>query len=803
MKSRRSVAPDPDPRSPPTEPNPKLTAALDQIEELQSRNNVLEKSVEDLTAHVEALEKQNQASAAMAETLMQQLQSLSGKVTDQNDRISNESKAVNDRVSSLETHTDERLKEVTERIDELETDLISRIDDLDRSKVGGLQRALTSTANNLETALKSATSAIRDDLDSKGDELSNIQTQIRGELETHKKESIHEIRSQTAKLRETERVLHSQMEQSSASIRDDMAQHLHRLAAAHYATATRFTAILEDNILRIDTCESMSVRKVLWRLPTNLTETTELPLVLFSPSFAAAGIPYLQLQMAITPRPAKSEEPPAMQPSIEDAPRTDANADAGTSTAAVAADPNQRADVSQPVVVLAVPPAPLQAGVAKSTSLRTSKAQSQGSSTKGRPSKGSIAGAAGEISIYLWAPAGIHVHFRIGLGSQAPDNPDLAASAMGSIASSPPVTHTFASRFHLHPDANMQRAAATAALHSRSITCLPPPQQEERAFVPCADEGEGGHGWPFDSATWTELHGPQLRHRGRAGGDSLWDFPPMQRFQKAAAEKLLVTSENGKGKEELRGVFGHLLRGMYVTVEILDVSSTSSLDGPAAPLPLSDPSTADSEREREEAVCCGGLEVECVTDQQISHNLQKELRRWEDKHVKKAEWRINNLSERLSVCRGEPLVSPSFHIAGIPDVSLQFWPEGYTTAAKQFCSLFLSCPPGVAVNASLWAGGMMRRIQHFYERREAYGKTNFAPLNSVVDHLSDSVLISVDINEVEFRLHQQSSDGTLRLKAKSMASDLLDAVKCVGANGCAADGGLTEEKRKRLSGGSV
>merc|ERR1712054_598561 len=82
--------------------------------------------------------------------------------------------------------------------------------------------------------------------------------------------------------------------------------------------------------------------------------------------------------------------------------------------------------------------------------------------------------------------------------------------------------------------------------------------------------------------------------------------------------------------------------------------------------------------------------------------------------VKKVEWRVGHISERIAAARAaasdrgealEPVMSPMFSAGGLEDLQLHLYPLGYlrrdermpTSTFEEKCSFFLVCPKGTYV----------------------------------------------------------------------------------------------------------
>lgn len=127
--------------------------------------------------------------------------------------------------------------------------------------------------------------------------------------------------------------------------------------------------------------------------------------------------------------------------------------------------------------------------------------------------------------------------------------------------------------------------------------------------------------------------------------------------------------------------------------------------------------------------------------------------------VRRVEWRIAKVSERLAAAREaagrirgdedalEPLLSPPFAAAGVAGLQLQLYPLGYRPRGEESCGFFLICPPGMYVKCRAFVGDAVRTFEHHYDTRESYGRGSFCRLGDKIDG-EDCVVCGVEILEV-------------------------------------------------------
>mmetsp|Transcript_84401 Transcript_84401/g.243635 ORF Transcript_84401/g.243635 Transcript_84401/m.243635 type:complete len:680 (-) Transcript_84401:216-2255(-) len=128
--------------------------------------------------------------------------------------------------------------------------------------------------------------------------------------------------------------------------------------------------------------------------------------------------------------------------------------------------------------------------------------------------------------------------------------------------------------------------------------------------------------------------------------------------------------------------------------------------------------------------------------------------------VRRVEWRIAHVSERLAAAREaaalrsgddeealEPLCSPPFAAAGYEGLQLQLYPVGYRPRGDESCGFFLVCPRGMFVKCRAFVGDAVRNFEHQYDAREPYGRGSFCRLADKVDG-DDSVVCGIEFLEV-------------------------------------------------------
>eukprot|EP00927_Polykrikos_kofoidii_P018041 TRINITY_DN18284_c0_g1_i2.p1 TRINITY_DN18284_c0_g1~~TRINITY_DN18284_c0_g1_i2.p1 ORF type:complete len:785 (-),score=138.01 TRINITY_DN18284_c0_g1_i2:667-3021(-) len=132
--------------------------------------------------------------------------------------------------------------------------------------------------------------------------------------------------------------------------------------------------------------------------------------------------------------------------------------------------------------------------------------------------------------------------------------------------------------------------------------------------------------------------------------------------------------------------------------------------------------------------------------------------------MRKVQWRVEQAS-RLRICfpPGKALCSTQFNACGIEGLQLLFYPSGYSGATDGFCSLFFYGPAGNTVRCQLRIGSQQREVSHSFDESGACGRTNFCRFDSIVNEADDSILIGLEMDEVQHDLVAQASHSVVKL----------------------------------------
>lgn len=156
-----------------------------------------------------------------------------------------------------------------------------------------------------------------------------------------------------------------------------------------------------------------------------------------------------------------------------------------------------------------------------------------------------------------------------------------------------------------------------------------------------------------------------------------------------------------------------------------------------------------------------------TTEVLMQERLQRELVNLKNRVVRRVEWRLEGCSRMLEYCgTGQGFDSPIFSAAGLERIQFHFYPRGHDSeksGERQACGLFLSGPgKGIILKAMLWVGSNNRQMEHRFQRRgDLGGRPRFCPLENQLD-CDDSVLIAMDIQEVEQELPDHGASSVLR-----------------------------------------
>lgn len=245
---------------------------------------------------------------------------------------------------------------------------------------------------------------------------------------------------------------------------------------------------------------------------------------------------------------------------------------------------------------------------------------------------------------------------------------------------------------------------------------------------------------------------------------------------------------------------------IQVALEILEFRMAPFiLELPAPPLPTKDldvTANPKAPEEPNEFNKKGTQELmffrSATCEQLVLERMTHEFVTLKNRSVRRIEWRLESCSRLLELCRpGEVIESPLFSAGGLDRLQLFFFPRGNDTNAPagiQPCALFVSGPYRTTLRGVLWVGANARQFEHHFQRRgELGGRARFGSLNSQLDS-NDTVLLALDISEVETEVPEQSASLVIR----EVQAAAKDPTSPGGGNGALSFGAPSPTKAKGI-----
>lgn len=157
-----------------------------------------------------------------------------------------------------------------------------------------------------------------------------------------------------------------------------------------------------------------------------------------------------------------------------------------------------------------------------------------------------------------------------------------------------------------------------------------------------------------------------------------------------------------------------------------------------------------------------------TSDVILQDRVQAQLQALRNRTVRRVEWRLEGCSRILDLCRaGEAIDSPVFSAAGIDRVQMHFYPRGVEVGPaapghSQACALYISGPSRTSVRGMMWVGSHSRQFEQRFQRRgDKGGRNRFCSLEHQLD-CEDSVVVAVEVLEVEVDVPDHSASLLLR-----------------------------------------
>lgn len=221
----------------------------------------------------------------------------------------------------------------------------------------------------------------------------------------------------------------------------------------------------------------------------------------------------------------------------------------------------------------------------------------------------------------------------------------------------------------------------------------------------------------------------------------------------------------------------HTTNSVTISLELLDLRcQTPEDEAPEIPGPIQAYQDAHGNPVAPDAlsfsrsIFCEALVVE---------RFKNDLNILRNRSVRRIEWRVQGVTRLLELLSiGEQVESPFFSACGIDRMQLHFYPrgtdrDGSVSAVSQPCALYVSAPQRVSLKGTLTVGSSSRHFEHRYQRRgDMGGRNKFCSLENSVD-AEDSILLSLDIVQVELDL----PENNFNLLVRDISSSKLDHSK--------------------------
>lgn len=131
-------------------------------------------------------------------------------------------------------------------------------------------------------------------------------------------------------------------------------------------------------------------------------------------------------------------------------------------------------------------------------------------------------------------------------------------------------------------------------------------------------------------------------------------------------------------------------------------------------------------------------------------------------------WKIEGISDKIrDMPKNTPIRSDAFTVFGVPDIQLEFFPNGReSTSLAGFCSLFLWCPAGTKIRYQLRIGKHWAAPdEDEYTAPMGHGHSNFCSLQAQIDTANDCVEVGLRVIDITYT--DSTSVKGLRLMSSS------------------------------------
>mmetsp|Transcript_25981 Transcript_25981/g.56412 ORF Transcript_25981/g.56412 Transcript_25981/m.56412 type:complete len:765 (-) Transcript_25981:7-2301(-) len=214
---------------------------------------------------------------------------------------------------------------------------------------------------------------------------------------------------------------------------------------------------------------------------------------------------------------------------------------------------------------------------------------------------------------------------------------------------------------------------------------------------------------------------------------------------------------------------------LRVSVEILE--AVREVEHPIKPAPPVEDGVIESEEDLRNKPLEGRILFRRHITNRLFEQVKTQVEVMRSRMVRRVEWRLEQAS-MLRKCfpPGEPMCSVAFAAAGVENMQIVFYPCGYQSATDGFCSIFLYAPAGCTMKFTLFGGAHRRDATHFFEATGAFGRTNFARFESLVDEETDTILLALEIEEAHQDVVARMAHPTVQPGDRRNLSQLEGAV---------------------------
>lgn len=138
-----------------------------------------------------------------------------------------------------------------------------------------------------------------------------------------------------------------------------------------------------------------------------------------------------------------------------------------------------------------------------------------------------------------------------------------------------------------------------------------------------------------------------------------------------------------------------------------------------------------------------------LTSVPIERMISNQADVWQNRSVDRVVWKITNVMGKRTqeLPKGQSLWSRLFTAAGIPDMLLEFYPNGTEQTQREgFCGFYIRCPRGVTIVVKLFVGKVEKGpIKTTFDNLTGKGLPDFCLLRDEVAE-DDSVEVGIQIS---------------------------------------------------------